>query len=599
MKLNGTINLSSGNTFQIDGTTVLSNNTLGSGVTSSSLTSVGTLTAGTWQATTIGTQYGGTGKSITGTSIANGQLLIGNTQTDGFDLATLTEGSGITITNGDGTITISQTGTGSSKWAQDNENGVLYPNISTLDLLIGGTATNSAKFGFLNVAGGTPTASISANSGNNAIFLDGAGNIGTTNKQTLTVGSASTGDINLTIGAGNNLRVNGTNIGQTLSNASCINTINGIITGTGTCAATDNFWDQSAGLLFAGNTTVDLAIGGNSTASAKFAVLNVAGGTPTASISANSGNNATTLSGLGVLGTTNMQTLTLGSSSTGNIVIDAGSGLITLSDPVTAASTLTTTGTLTANGTLDANGVITLGDGGDSFTLDSSDIDISGGAITGATGLSSSGTVTFSGLTAGGFVKAGAGTGTLSVASTINLASEVSGILSIDNGGSPFEQADGAIFERIGTQDFLLGGTATASAKFAVLNIAGGTPIASISATSTGTGVVIAGDGSIQSLRKGTLTLGGGTTGNIVIDAGSGVVQLADLTTNGVLYTSGGNGKLNSEAQLNYARGGTGYGSYSAGQLLIGKSDGSLSRTTLTQGSGITITNGDGTITIS
>lgn len=41
--------------------------------------------------------------------------------------------------------------------------GALYPNNSTLDVLIGGTATASAKFAFLNVNSGTPTASIAGN----------------------------------------------------------------------------------------------------------------------------------------------------------------------------------------------------------------------------------------------------------------------------------------------------------------------------------------------------------------------------------------------------------------------------------------------------
>jgi hypothetical protein len=50
-----------------------------------------------------------------------------------------------------------------SNWTLDATNGVLRPNNNTLDLLIGGTGTTSAKFGFLNVAGGNPTATISGN----------------------------------------------------------------------------------------------------------------------------------------------------------------------------------------------------------------------------------------------------------------------------------------------------------------------------------------------------------------------------------------------------------------------------------------------------
>jgi hypothetical protein len=96
------INLASGKSYYINGTQVLSSTALGSGVTSSSLTTVGTIGTGTWQGTAIGTGYGGTGQ----TSYTDGQLLIGNTATGGLAKATLTAGTGITITNGNGTISI-------------------------------------------------------------------------------------------------------------------------------------------------------------------------------------------------------------------------------------------------------------------------------------------------------------------------------------------------------------------------------------------------------------------------------------------------------------------------------------------------------------
>lgn len=67
------IDLASGKVYRVNGTTVLSGSTLGSGVTGSSLTSVGTLTSGTWNATTIGVAYGGTGATtLTGLIKGNG-----------------------------------------------------------------------------------------------------------------------------------------------------------------------------------------------------------------------------------------------------------------------------------------------------------------------------------------------------------------------------------------------------------------------------------------------------------------------------------------------------------------------------------------------
>ena len=101
------VSIANGKEYRINGTKVLDGSSLGSGITSSSLTSVGTIGTGTWQGSTIGTGYGGTGQ----TSYSNGQLLIG--KTDGtLAKAALTAGTGITITNGDGSISIASTATG-------------------------------------------------------------------------------------------------------------------------------------------------------------------------------------------------------------------------------------------------------------------------------------------------------------------------------------------------------------------------------------------------------------------------------------------------------------------------------------------------------
>jgi hypothetical protein len=59
------LNLASGKAYYINGTSVLSSNTLGSGVTASSLTSVGTIGTGTWEATDVGLSHGGTNASLT------------------------------------------------------------------------------------------------------------------------------------------------------------------------------------------------------------------------------------------------------------------------------------------------------------------------------------------------------------------------------------------------------------------------------------------------------------------------------------------------------------------------------------------------------
>jgi hypothetical protein len=100
------LDLASGKSFFINGTNVLSSTALGAGVTSSSLTTVGTISGGTWQGTTIGPAYGGTGQS----TFTDGQLLIGNSTGNTLSKSTLTAGSGVSITNGNGTITINASG---------------------------------------------------------------------------------------------------------------------------------------------------------------------------------------------------------------------------------------------------------------------------------------------------------------------------------------------------------------------------------------------------------------------------------------------------------------------------------------------------------
>lgn len=101
------IDLASAKEYRIAGTKVLDATSLGSAVVSSSLTSVGTITSGTWNGTTIAVANGGTGQ----TTYTDGQLLIGNSATSSLSKATLTAGTGVTITNGNGTITIASTGT--------------------------------------------------------------------------------------------------------------------------------------------------------------------------------------------------------------------------------------------------------------------------------------------------------------------------------------------------------------------------------------------------------------------------------------------------------------------------------------------------------
>src|SRR6185369_5872523 len=98
-----------------------------------------------------------------------------------------------------------------------------------------------------------------------------------------------------------------------------------------------------------------------------------------------------------------------------------------------------------------------------------------------------------------------------------------------------WSQNNGALYPNNSTVDFFVGGQSTSSAKFTVLNINNGTPVASVSSGLNGTASFLDANGNLQTTNKLSLTLGGGNTGNVVVSGiGTGVVH----ATNGALSTS-------------------------------------------------------------
>lgn len=86
-------------------------------------------------------------QNIADHTYTNGQLIIGNGSTGGISIATLTQGSGITITNGAGTITIASSGgsgltIGTSTITSGTDKRILYDNAGVLgEYTITGTGT--------------------------------------------------------------------------------------------------------------------------------------------------------------------------------------------------------------------------------------------------------------------------------------------------------------------------------------------------------------------------------------------------------------------------------------------------------------------------
>jgi hypothetical protein len=132
-----------------------------------------------------------------------------------------------------------------------------------------------------------------------------------------------------------------------------------------------NYWQLANHVVAPANAAdYDLAVGGNSTTSAKFQVL-AANGNLVSSGNASISGSLTFRSGAGSIGTTTMSDLTLGSATTGNVILNSrGSTALTANG--TAVTFGGTTGlggrTYTWPGTETAGFLITNGSGGLSWT---------------------------------------------------------------------------------------------------------------------------------------------------------------------------------------------------------------------------------------
>ncbi|HEY9661055.1 MAG TPA: hypothetical protein V6C65_21595, partial [Allocoleopsis sp.] len=505
--------------------------------------------------------------------------------------------------------------TGQNGYWQRNA-GALVPNSITDDILLGATATSSARFGFLNVAGGTPTASISAGSGNIATYVGGNGVLGTTNAQTLTIGSATTGNIVVDAGS-NEVKFMDSSL-SFLSNAPVLDAVNGtlslntvsnsaITTGTGLTTLGGDLTINGTDITLANNSTVAL---GSSTTALNFGsnLLNldtsntrigINTNAPTSTLdvdgSASVSGSLTFRAGSGSIQTTLYNPLTIGGDTTGNITLtptNGVGGLVTVEGTmnlnpgftyqingldVLSASAL---GTNVTASSLTSVGVITGGE------WQATTIAIPYGG-TNANTIGSAGTVAYSDGDSYSFTDVGSSGQCLT--STV-AGSPVWSTCALGDATNWWKQTNGIMHGVNQTLDLAIGGTSTASAKFAVLNVNSGTPVASVSAGQNGAAFLTA-DGNLQTTAKQSLTLGGGNSGNIILSGfGQGIVH--SDTTGKLSYSSV---DLTSEVSnvLPAANGGTGQSSFSAGDLLYASDATTLSRLPIgTPGQFLTVSGG-------
>ena len=297
-------------------------------------------------------------------------------------------------------------GGGAGTWVINDTDGTISPINDTLDLVIGGTATASAKFLFTNLNTGNPTLKIYDSSSSNflSLYNDGTDSYVQSNIGDVVIGTG-TGDVNIedailnrstnndgSLTVGDKLLVQYAE--NNLALAVFDNTGTGDILTASASGATLLTLNNSGNLLPGTDDAQDLG-----STSLRWQNLYLG----PASIHIGSGASDESILSYNTI--SNQFELDYNGDTTADYIfgsggLDANSNLIT--NIGNTSTDFTSGGGLNIAGTLNANGTVALGNGND-VSINSNDWDIdSAGVASGFTGLTSSGTITFGGLSGSG-----------------------------------------------------------------------------------------------------------------------------------------------------------------------------------------------------